>query len=412
MTERGSQKPLLVVGGGVAGLIAALDLAAAGREVELVDSAPHLGGQVAKLDKIYPGDHCAFCPLWTDIKRVETNENIRVRLTSKIAAVDPESDGYTVTITGDPRWIDESLCVFCGRCKDVCPENAVRPLWEHASPPSLFIDKTRCTQCGKCPPICPTGAIDIERPSVDVVLSVADIIWATGFQEADLTPLAEFGHGSHQDIMTSLEFEEWTAEAGPNEGRILRRSNRQPPRTIAFIQCAGARDLRLLSYCSGVCCMHALKQAQWIKRRSPEIDCTIFYTDLRTVGRDYYDYGLRSLHMTTGVNLVRARPGFIRPMPDGAAVALKYEDTETQQNRLERFDLVVLNGNLQPSLVSPGTELTAGVALDGDGFIDRTQEDFSRFACGFSREPADIAEAVLHASSSAMQCVTRGKGGE
>ncbi|MCK9230405.1 MAG: 4Fe-4S binding protein [Syntrophales bacterium] len=410
MTESGSHKPVLVVGGGVAGLIAALDLAALGREVELVDSAPRLGGQVAKLDKIYPGDHCAFCPLWTEIKRVEENENIRIYLTSNVTTINPEPEGYTVTITGEPGWIDESLCVFCGRCRDICPEQAIRPLWEHASPPSFFIDKTQCTQCGTCPAVCPTDAIDTRRPSVYVVLSVADIVWATGFREADLTPLAEFGYGSHRDIMTSLEFEKWTAESGPNQGRILRRSDKQPPRSIAFIQCAGARDLRLLPYCSGVCCMHALKQAQWVKRRSPEIDCTIFYTDLRTIGRDYYDYGLKSLHMATGVNLVRARPGFIRPMPDGSALALNYEDTEAQKIRLERFDLVVLNGNLRPSLVPSSPGAPAPVALDGDGFVDRAGDDVSRFACGFSREPADIAEAVLHASSSVMQCVTREKG--
>ena len=405
MKQDSTQNPIIVVGGGVAGIVAALDLAAAGRSVELVENAERLGGQVANLDKVYPGDHCAFCPLWTDIKRVQDNGNIRVRLSSKISDITNGDDGKKVTISTDPRCINDELCVFCGRCKDLCGPKAIRPAWEHASPPSYYIDKSKCTNCGDCVSVCPTGAIGIDRPSVKVALVADDIIWATGFREADLTPLAELGYGTHRDIMTSLEFEEWTAEAGPNQGRILRRSSGRAPRNIAFIQCAGARDQRLLSYCSGVCCMHALKQAQWVKRRSPEIDCTIFYTDLRTVGRDYFDYGLRSLGMTTGVTLVRGRPGFIRPMPGGDAVALKYENTETQAAELARFDMVVLNGNLASSLTED-RDCSSPVTLDHNGFFSADEES-QGIACGFSREPADIAEAVIQASSAAINAMPR-----
>lgn len=412
MTDSEIQNPVIVAGGGVAGLTAALDLAAAGRQVELVESAGHLGGRVSELDKIYPGDHCAFCPLWTDIRRVEDHENIRVRLTSRITAVDRKPDSIRVTITTEPRYIDESLCVFCGRCREACAVGAVRPSWEHASPPSFFIDKTGCTKCGDCVDQCPTGAIDIERPPVEIVLSADDIIWATGFEEVDLTPLPEFGYGTHPDIMTSLEFENWIAEAGVNQGRILRRSNGKEPRNIAFIQCAGARDRRLLPYCSGVCCMHALKQAQWIKRRAPEVECTIFYTDLRTVGRDYFDYGLRSLRMTTGVDLVRGRPGMIRPLPGGGALALKYENTETQAVEIARFDVVILNGNLAPSQLLPGSEADSPVDLDSQGFVSAGRDGAAPFACGFSREPADIAESVLRASSSAVTLAGRKDGPE
>ncbi|OPL16591.1 MAG: hypothetical protein AVO39_01640 [delta proteobacterium MLS_D] len=412
MTGKESQNPVIVAGGGVAGLTAALDLAAAGRYVELVESAEHLGGRVSELDKIYPGDHCAFCPLWTDIRRVEDHENIRVRLTSRITAVERKPDSIRVTITTEPRYIDESLCVFCGRCREACAADAVRPSWEHASPPSFFIDKTGCTKCGDCVDQCPTGAIDIERPPVEIVLSADDIIWATGFEEVDLTPLPEFGYGTHPDIMTSLEFENWIAEAGVNQGRILRRSNGKEPRNIAFIQCAGARDRRLLPYCSGVCCMHALKQAQWIKRRAPEVGCTIFYTDLRTVGRDYFDYGLRSLRMTTGVDLVRGRPGMIRPLPGGDALALKYENTETQAVEIARFDVVILNGNLAPSQLLPGSEADSPVDLDSQGFVSAGRDGAAPFACGFSREPADIAESVLRASSSAVTLAGRKDGPE
>lgn len=405
MSHNDEHNRFLIVGGGVAGITAALDLAETGREVCLVDKAASLGGQVAKLDKIYPTDHCAFCPLWTDIKKVQNHSNITVCTSSKVKDITEENGKYLVVIDKEPTIIDESLCIYCGRCLQTCSAGAVRPLWEHASPPLYFIDKPKCTECGDCVDTCPTGAIDLNRTAVEIVLTVNDTIWATGFKETDLSALPEFGTGSHPDIMTSLEFEGWTAEAGPNEGRIIRKSNGNNPQNIAFIQCAGARDQRMLPYCSAVCCMHALKQAQWVKRRNPEIDCCIFYTDLRTVGRDYFEYSLRDFE-GSGIKLIRGRPGLIYPLPDRDSIAVKYENTLTQVREIARFDMVVLNGNLQPSLAQT-VEGSRGPSLDSEGFVDTTRDDLSRFAGGFTLEPADIAESVIQGSSAAINVATK-----
>ena len=406
MSHNDENNQFLIVGGGVAGIIAALDLAETGREVYLVDNAASLGGQVAKLDKIYPTDHCAFCPLWTDIKKVQNHSHITVQTSSTIKDITEENGKYTVVIDKGSTIIDESLCIYCGRCLQKCSAGAVRPLWEHASPPLYFIDKSRCTDCGDCVDICPTGAIDLNRTAVEIVLAVNDIIWATGFKETDLSSLPEFGTGSHPDIMTSLEFEKWTAEAGHNEGNIIRKSNGSKPQNIAFIQCAGARDQRMLPYCSAVCCMHALKQAQWVKRREPNIDCCIFYTDLRTVGRDYYEYSMRDFK-GSGIKLIRGRPGLIYPLPDRDSIAIKYENTLTQAREIARFDMVVLNGNLQPSLVQTVEDGTKGPSLDSEGFVDTTRDDLSRFAGGFTLEPADMAESVIQGSSAAIKVATK-----
>jgi len=395
---------ILVVGGGVAGITASLDLADAGQSVHLVENNSHLGGQVSELDKLYPTDHCAFCPLWTDVKKCMEHPLITVHTLSHVKELKKESGEYSAVILKNPHYIDEKKCVFCGRCVEECPASAIHSGWEHACPPSFVIDDTTCTKCGDCAEVCPTGAINIELKEEEINLHVNDVIWATGFKEADLSHLKEYGSGTHPDIMTSMEFENWTAEGGINKGEIVKRSNHSVPQNIAFIQCAGARDLRMIPSCSAVCCMHALKQAGWIKRRNRTIDCYIFYTDLRTVGRDYYRYALREFEGTE-VKLIRGRPGLIHPLPDGDGIAVQFENTMTRKREIRKFDMVVLNGNIQPSLIQsrPGrTEKMAIPPMDKEGFFNTESDETSNFACGFGLEPADVAESVIQASAAAM----------
>jgi heterodisulfide reductase subunit A2 len=379
--------PVLVEGGGVAGITASLDLAAAGRRVHLVERANRLGGQVLNLDKIYPTDHCAFCPLWTDIRRLKADPGITVHLASCIESLQASARGSLATIVTKPPFIATERCIACSLCADACTTGAVKAPGEHDYPPSFGIDAGRCDYCGKCVGACPTKAIDLGRKEERQTLQVGQIIHAAGFVEASLAPLPEFGYGLHPDIMTSLEFEAWTAEAGPTAGRIVRKAGGERPANIAFIQCSGSRDDRLLSWCSAVCCMHALKQASWVKRRDAGIDCAIFYTDLRTVGRDYYAYSVQAVEKA-GVRLVRGRPGLIHPLP-GGGIAVKFEDTLTQKREIRRFDMVVLNGNLRPSV---GTGYGTGPEPAAD-------------ACGFAAEPADVAQSAWQGSAAAMKAL-------
>ncbi|HBH87235.1 MAG TPA: hypothetical protein DDY17_06510 [Syntrophaceae bacterium] len=394
--------PALVIGGGVAGISAALDIANAGQTVHLVEKSFVLGGQVAKLDKLYPTDHCAFCPLWTDIKRLREHPSITVHCDTEVKELNKSENRVHALMVRHASFIDENRCVFCGKCAKACPENAIVPLGAHVYPPSCRIDREICTRCGGCVKTCPTAAIDFQRKDEMFDLMCDHVIWASGFREVDLTPLPEYGFGSHPDIMTSLEFEEWTAEAGNNRGDIVKKSNRSLPRDIAFIQCAGARDQRMLPYCSAVCCMHALKQAQWVKRRNPAVHCVVFYTDLRTVGRDYYEYSLRDFS-GSGVRLIRGRPSLVYPIPGGGGIAVKFENTMTQKREIWKFDMVILNGNLTSSLSRSDREKHVSPVLTGDGFVNAGADDISRFTCGFSMEPADVAESVIQASSAAMK---------
>ena len=433
------QFPVIVVGGGVAGITAALDLAGANCPVHLVEKDAVLGGQTARLDKLYPTDHCAFCPVWTQSRLCLTDPLIRVHTHSAIDNItriknpsqDPgqdqaqEQELIRVTISRTPNMIDETLCIFCGKCEEICPENAVLPTFTHALPRSFLVDTELCTRCGKCVELCPTNAVDMTRKVEKIEITAKNIIWATGFADTDISALPEFGYGSHPNIMTSLEFESLTAEAGPNRGEILTPEGKVPSH-IAFVQCAGARDQRKFSFCSAVCCMHALKQARWVKRRNPGIEVVIFFTDMRTEGRNYYNYYLDAVEKQS-ISLVRSRPGLICPLPSKDGIAVRYENTLTGKLNTQRFDMVVLNGALDPcSQNKTGPNKTgpdkagqdkAGTDFqpltDDNGFISGNggsgDNGDQTLSCGFCRAPADVEMSVIQASCAAIHaCMGKG----
>jgi len=382
----------------VAGITAALDLANCGEAVHLVEREATLGGQVSRLDKLYPTDHCAFCALWTEVRSCREHPLITVHTQSILKAITRQDDSLKVVIEQTPPLIDDQACIFCGRCMDNCPLEAIRAGGVHVIPPFYVINPERCDHCGRCVDMCPTGAIDLNRPPKEVVMTVRDVIWATGFQDADISSLTELGYGTHPDIMSALEFEEWIAEAGPNRGAVLKH-DATPPKSIAFVQCAGARDRRMFPYCSAVCCMHALKQARWVHRRNPATRCTIFYTDLRTEGPHYFG---ETTHRSdaTSLDFIRGRPGLIYPLPAGGGIAVKYENTLTQTREMRKFDMVVFNGALKPSLAE--TPMGGCVPqLDEAGFVDESEH--LNLACGFCRAPAGIERSVVQASATALK---------
>ena len=389
-----SPAPVLVVGAGVAGLQAALDLARLGVPVELADRHDHLGGQVMRLDKVYPTDHCAFCPVWPLAKACLDHPLISVRLQTTVTDIMPEGDRFTATLHSQSPAVSPEACVFCGRCLPTCTKGALserHPLltWDPSRPPVVRLDQSRCDRCGACVAACPAGAIDLSASVQDCTLEVADVILATGFEEPSPSPVPEFGAYTHPDIRTAMEFENWSAEHRVN-GPVCRPSTGQIACSVAFVQCAGARDRRHLAYCAAVCCMHAAKQARWLKRRQPDTTCVLFYTDLRAPGKAQESY-IRSAR-EAGVTCIRVRPGLVLGTPDAGAV-VRYEDPATGRVVTDGFDMVVLNGGLAQCPLPKATAAAVPASAER--------------RCGFCEAPGDIAQSVVQADRTAALVAKR-----
>ena len=390
--EQLSPQTVLVVGGGVAGMQAALSLAALGVPVLLAERNAHLGGQVMRLDKVYPTDHCAFCPTWSMARACYDAPGLRVLLHAEVTGLTTDGDRTFASILVRRPAMDPASCLFCGKCQDVCVKNAIRKrdpgmTWDPALPPVMRIDERLCDGCGACVKACPVQAVTLSPEPVSLTVPVADVVYATGFEEpaqGDAAWAEEFGSHTHPDIFTAMEFEAWHGESRAQD--VLRkRSDGKPVSRVAFVQCAGARDARHLSYCAAVCCMHAVKQARWLKRRQPALDITIFYTDLRAPGAEQERY-IRAGERE-GLRLVRSRPGLIKPSPLGG-IGVRYEDPVTGKGVGERFDAVIVNGGLAQCRL-PGP---AGIA---------DSRPFAR--CGFCNEPVDVAGAAVQGVAAAAR---------
>ncbi|MEN6437255.1 MAG: 4Fe-4S binding protein [Syntrophobacter sp.] len=424
--DRSESLPVLVVGSGVAGLTAALDLARIGVPVHVVEREGHLGGQVMHLDKLYPSDHCAFCPVWTEGAACLTHPLITLHSHTTLEGLESADGRIVAVLATRPPAVSPDACVFCGACKDACDRKGVpgairfRPealAWDPALPPTPFLDKNLCSRCGQCASACPTGAIDPNRldlPARVARMPVADVIHAVGFTERSSLTVTEYHADGHPDVFSAMDYEAWTAEAGPNAGTIRRRSNGAIPRSVAFIQCAGARDQRFLGYCSSVCCMHALKQARWVKRRQPAASVAIFFTDLRAVGKGYESYARTAA--TEAVTLVRSRPALVFSLPEaggGSTLAVRYEDFTTGKVITAEFDTVVLNGGLTacplPGVSGAGTgnqSRDVGAPVTSAGGQKQTQ-DPAHQTCGFCQEPGDVAQSVIQGSRAAALVAAR-----
>ncbi len=426
-----ADKPLgsvLVAGGGIAGIQAALDLAGSGFYVYLVEKSAGIGGSMAQLDKTFPTNDCAMCNLSPKLVEAGRHDNIELLTLSEIADVAGSAGNFTVTVKTNPRFIDMARCIACGACAEKCPRKADDPYnagmgkrksafipFEQTVPLKYAIDGETCIylkkgKCRACEKFCPTGAINFEDRQTFTDLSVGAVILATGFSPFDPSPFDFYGYKDIPDLVTSLEYERLLSANGPCMGHLARPSDNTGPKKLAWVQCVGSRSTNRCdnTYCSSVCCMYAVKQAlvtaEHLSGAAPEL--TMFYMDLRSHGKEFERFyeGAKE----KGVRFIRARPHTILPGRIHKGVTMAYA-TESGQRLKEDFDMAILSVGMEAPKDADALASTLGIEKDRHRFI-RT-DSFSPvstsregiFVTGALSGPKDIPQAVSEASAAAAQ---------
>ena len=417
---------VLVVGGGIAGIQASLDLAEQGFKVYLLDRAPAIGGVMSQLDKTFPTNDCATCILAPKLVEAGRHPNITLITNAEVVGLDGEPGNFKVRVRIKPRYIDPEKCTGCGLCAEKCPVEAIDEFNQGLSPrsaifirypqavPRVFmIDRDKCIGCGTCSEVCRAGAVFYEDEERVVELNVGAVILAPGFQPLAPRALTEFGYGRYPNVVTSIEFERILSASGPFGGLLVRPSDGEIPRRIAFIQCVGSRDERLgVPYCSSVCCMYSIKQAVIAREHAPiDVECTIFYMDMRTYGKGFEAYMNRA-EEEYGVRFVKCRVPRLYEDTKTHNLIIRYLDEETGTIKEEEFDLVVLAVGFRPPEGAEELAKALGVELNEFGFC-KTSEfnplETSRpgvFVCGAFSGPKDIPDSVAEASGAAAKAAS------
>ncbi len=415
-----------VIGGGIAGMQASLDLADSGFKVYLIEKGPSIGGRMAQLDKTFPTLDCSMCILGPKLVGIARHPNIELLTMSTVEGITGEAGAFSLTIKKKTRFVDEEKCTGCGLCQEKCPikisdeYNAgtvvtknVRIPFPQAVPLVAVMDKEKCLYhakgvCRLCEKACGAGAIDFEQEDRKFDIDVGSVIVATGFTPFDPTNQTELGY-HHPDVLTSLEFERYLSASGPTGGHVKKPSDGTTPRRIAFIQCVGSRNPHInRDLCSSVCCMMTTKEAIIAKEHDPDIEPYMFYMDVRACGKafnEFYERGKNEF----GITYVRSRIGAIRIDPRTEGLSLKYEDLDTGKIRTMDFDMVVLGTGLDPTPNISRLAETLGLEIDDFGYLrtslDRPLETNRTgiFVAGVSQGPKDIPETVAQASGAAAK---------
>jgi heterodisulfide reductase subunit A len=415
---------VLVVGGGVSGIQASLDLAGSGFKVYLVEEGPSIGGRMAQLDKTFPTNECSMCILSPKLIDCERNPNIEIITLARVDEVAGEAGNFTVTLVKRPRFVNEEECTGCGTCADYCPLNVADPFNEglsetkcihvpfaQAVPAVSVVDAERCLfftqrQCKICAQTCRRKAIDMRQTEETMEINVGAIILAPGYQPFDAREKPEYGYGRYANVLTGLEVERMLNAAGPSGGEVVRPSDGRPARSIAWIQCVGSRDAALgRPYCSAVCCMYAAKQLTMAREHDPDLEATVFHNDVRTYGKGFEQY-YRQVSQMPGVRYIRSMPSSVKEMQQTSNLLIRHW-SEDDAAREEEFDLVVLSVGMTPSPNTLELANKLGVEVDEHGFC-RTSlfspVSTSRpgvFVAGVFAGPADIPDSVTRACAAA-----------
>ncbi len=415
---------VMVVGAGVGGIQAALDAAASGFKVYLVDRGPAIGGRMAQLDKTFPTNDCSMCILSPKFIDCAENPNITIMTNTQVEAIEGEAGRFEVRLVEEPRYVDEEKCTGCGTCAEYCPiyvpdsynanlarKKCIHVHFPQAVPAVSIVDAARCLflnrkECQICVPTCKGKAIDFHQQMKKTTLEVGSLILAPGYEPFDPASQSHYGYHRFANVVTGLEFERLISASGPNSGDLLRPSDGRVPHRIAWIQCVGSRDETAgCSYCSAVCCMYATKQVILSKEHHPEMEAVILHNDIRAFGKGFERFYDRARALP-GVRYEWAKASILDERPDTGNVVLRYRVNGTEV-RDEEFDLVVLSVGLHVPESNRELARTLGLDLNSHGFCESplfSPMETSRkgiFSCGVFHAPMDIPDTVTMASGAA-----------
>ncbi len=426
-------KRALVIGGGIAGIQTALDIADAGFEVDIVEKKPTIGGKMSQLDKTFPTLDCAACILTPKMVDVAQNEKIRIFSYSEVEKVGGFVGNFEVTIKKKARYVKEEVCTGCGACTEKCPQKKVpnefnlgmdnrRAIYipfAQAVPKVATIDANHCMmlkngKCGVCSKVCTAGAIDYKAKDEYITEKYGAIVVATGFNPISMDKFDEYAYSQSKDVITSLEFERLTNAAGPTQGKLLRPSDGKHPHTIVFVQCVGSRceacSQKGKEYCSKICCMYTAKHAMLTRDKYPDTDVYVFYIDVRTPGKNFDEFYRRAVE-EYGVHYIKGMVGKVSP--ENGKLKVQASDLLMNKQLHIDADLVVLAAAIEPdkSARPLATMLTA--SMDTNDFFTEAHPKLRPvesptagvFLSGTCQGPKDIPETVSQAGAAASKVI-------
>jgi len=418
---------VMVVGGGISGIQASLDLATAGFKVYLVEKSPTIGGHMAQLDKTFPTNDCSMCIESPKFVECNRHPNIKIMTYTEVDRVEGEAGDFTVTLIKKPRYVIESKCTGCTACVEYCPvtypdrfnqeissNKAIHIHFSQAIPLVTYIDESclylREKKCTICQGICENNAIDFNQRAEKIEVKVGAIVLSPGFEPFDPKLREDYGYGKFENVVTGLDYERLLCATGPYEGEIRRASDKKHPHKIAWIHCVGSRQVIPggNSYCSAVCCTYTQKQVILTKDHDAEAECTIFHNDIRSYGKDFERFYQRAENLP-GVRFIRSYVSIGKEIPESKNVTIRYS-TFDDGVKEEEFDMVVLSVGLNPPADAKSLADKFGIELNAHGFCKTdpvNPMETSRpgiFISGAFQGPIDIPESVVTASGAGSQC--------
>ena len=425
-------KRALVIGGGIAGIQTALDIAEAGFEVDIVEKEPTIGGKMAQIDKTFPTLDCAACILTPKMVECAQNEKIHIHSFSEISDVKGFVGNFTVKIKKKARFVDETKCTGCGLCTEKCPmkkvpnefnmgldnRTAVYIPFAQAVPKVATIDPNYCLmlkngKCGVCSKVCSVGAIDYKQQDRIIEEKYGAIVVATGFNPIKLDRYDEFAYNQCPDVVTSLELERLMNAAGPNGGTLLRPSDKTHPHKIVFVQCVGSRcdDSKGKGYCSKICCMYTAKHAMLIREKYPDTEVYVFYIDVRTPGKNFDEFYRRAVEQYN-VHYIKGMVGKVTPKADGKIDVQASDLLSNEQLHIDA-DMVVLAAAIEPDKTARPLATMLTTQMDTNDFFTEAHPKLRPvesatagiFLSGACQGPKDIPETVAQASAAAAKAI-------